>query len=214
MKITFIFICISIKSFRLILPFHFLISSISFLISLVLVSFGKIIFTDFMSFLFSSACKTIKASACFITWSSFVICFSNALPSGEYVNLAWSIILLWSEGNISLPVRYSYLSILLDDYVYIFYASRLMLHCNFSCLILSSVVIINFYIISKRFFLRREELSDKRLVSITKKRIWFWSILFIKIHEVLKVNIWWMINCNLLKFSFVWNFHNKIVCWI
>ena len=119
-----------------------------------------------------------------------------------------------TEGNISLPVRYSYLSVLLDDYVYIFYASLLMLYCNFSCLILSSVVIINFYIISKRFFLRREELSDKRLVSITKKRIWFWSILFIKIHKVLKVNIWWMINRNLSKFSFVWNFHNKIVCWI
>ena len=28
---------------------------------------------------------------------------------------------------------------------------------------------INFYIVSKRFFLKREELSDGRVVSITKK---------------------------------------------
>ena len=210
----FIFVSFYIKPFRLIFLSHFLISSISFLILLVLVSFGKTIFTDFMSSLFSSACKTIKASACFITWSSFVLIFFFKCFTEWRINLAWSIILLWSEGNISLPVRYSYLSALLDDYVYIFYASLLMLYCNFSCLILSSIVIINFYIISKRFFLRREELSDKRLVSVTKKRIMFWSILFIKIHKVLKVNIWWMINRNLLKFSFVWNFHNKIVCWI
>ena len=40
------------------------------------------------------------------------------------------------------------------------------------------------------------------------------STLFIKIHKVLKVNIWRMFKCNLLKLSFVWNFHNEIVCWI
>ena len=40
------------------------------------------------------------------------------------------------------------------------------------------------------------------------------STLFIKIHKVLKVNIWRMFKCNLLKVSFVWNFHDEIVCWI
>ena len=32
---------------------------------------------------------------------------------------------------------------------------------------------ISFYIFSKRFFLKREELSDARIVSITKKKIAF-----------------------------------------
>ena len=45
-----------------------------------------------------------------------------------------------------------------------------------------------------------------------KKRIWFSSTLFIKIYKVLKVNVWRMIKCNLLKFSVVSNFHSKIVC--
>ena len=35
-----------------------------------------------------------------------------------------------------------------------------------------------------------------------------------KIHKVLTVNIWWKIKCDLCKFSFAWNFHNKIMCWI
>ena len=34
----------------------------------------------------------------------------------------------------------------------------------------------------------------------------------IKIRIFAKVNIWWMIKCNLLKLSFIWNFHNKIMC--
>ena len=28
---------------------------------------------------------------------------------------------------------------------------------------------------------------------------------------VLKVNIWWMIRCDMLKFLFVWNFQNKMM---
>ena len=48
---------------------------------------------------------------------------------------------------------------------------------------------INFYIFPKRFFLKREELSDARVVSITKKESGF-AVLFLKnIHTVLKVNI-------------------------
>ena len=39
--------------------------------------------------------KTSKPLCCFFPYSSSVfICFANALPSGEYVNLACSIILL------------------------------------------------------------------------------------------------------------------------
>ena len=150
----------------------------------------------------------------FSPYSSIVfICFSNALLRGEYVNLVCLIILIWSDGKISSPVRYSYSSIF-PDKADIFAASLLISYFSFSSLILSSFVVINFYIVSKRFFLKRKELSDERVVSITKKRIWFCSRLFIKIHKVLGVNIWLIIKCNFLNFSFVWNFHDKIVCWI
>ena len=112
------------------------------------------------------------------------ICFSNALPRGEYVNFNCSIIiLLWSDGNISSPVRYSYLSIFPDDNVDISAASRLILYCSFPSLILPSIVMINFYTVSKRFFVKRGELSAGRVISIIKKRIWFYSRHFIKIHK-------------------------------
>ena len=54
----------------------------------------------------------------------------------------------------------------------------LLLHCwywfvAFLSLILSSVVMIIFYILSKRFCLKCEGLSDTREVSITKKEYGF-----------------------------------------
>ena len=73
------------------------------------------------------------------------------------------------ESNISSPVRYSCISILSDDNVNIFSASLLISCCSFSSLILSSIVMISFYILSKRFFLKREGLSAARVASIIKK---------------------------------------------
>ena len=70
---------------------------------------------------------------------------------------------------ISLPVRYSYLSILPDDNADIVAFFLLVSYCTFSSLILSSVSMISFYILSERFFLKRKGLSDARVVSITKK---------------------------------------------
>ena len=106
----------------------------------------------------------------FSPWSLIVfVCFSEAFPKGEHVNLACSI-LLWSVGNISLPVRYSYISIFADDNFDIFAASLLISYYIFSSLILS-VVMINLYILSKRFILKHEELYDARVVSITKKEM-------------------------------------------
>ena len=123
---------------------------------------------------FFSGSKAFKASTCFITWSSIVfICFSNALPRGEYINFACSITLLWSDVSISSPVRYSYLSILPDDNAEVFAASLLISYCSFSSLSLSSILLVNFYIISERFLLKREELSDARVVSTTKKEYGF-----------------------------------------
>ena len=93
--------------------------------------------------------------------------FSKAFPNVEYENLPFSIICLWLEGNISSPVIYSYLSIFPDDNADTFAAFLLMLYYSFSSLIVSSVVMISFYILSKRFFLRRERLSDARVAGIT-----------------------------------------------
>ena len=101
------------------------------------------------------------------------ICFSNVFPRGEYVNLACSIFLIWSDGNVSLSVKYSFLSILPYDNAGIFAASLLILYCSFSSLPLLLVVMITFYILSKRFFLKSEKLSDATVVSITKKEYGF-----------------------------------------
>ena len=46
-------------------------------------------------------------------------------------------------------------------------------YCSFSPLILSSVVMFSFYILSKILFLKREGLSDAQVVSITKKEYGF-----------------------------------------
>ena len=99
------------------------------------------------------------------------ICFPKAFPRGEYVNLAWSIICFRLDGNISSPLRYSYLLILPDYNADIFAASLLILYFRFSSLILPSLVMISFYIISKKFSLKGRRVSDAKIVLITKK--WF-----------------------------------------
>ena len=48
-----------------------------------------------------------------------------------------------------------------------------MSYCSFLSLILSSVVEINFYILSEGFFLKREDLSGAEVVSIIKKEYGF-----------------------------------------
>ena len=63
--------------------------------------------------------------------------------------------------------------ILPDDNADIFAASLLISYCNFPSLILSSIVMISFYILSERLFLKREGLSDPRVASITKKEYGF-----------------------------------------
>ena len=96
------------------------------------------------------------------------ICFSNALARGEYVNLASSIVLLLSDGNIFSTVRNSYLSIFPDYNADIFAVYLLISYCNFLSLILLSIAILSFYNLSKRFFLKCEELSDTKVELITK----------------------------------------------
>ena len=117
-----------------------------------------------MPSLFSSGLKTYFYSLIFNCFYLFFKCFTK----WRIFKFSLFIILL-SDGNISSPVRYSCLSILPDDNVDIFVVSLLILYCSFSSLILSSSVMDSFHILSKRFFLKHEELSDARLVSITKK---------------------------------------------
>ena len=99
-------------------------------------------------------------SPCFLI--AFVY-FSNSLPKEEYANLACSIICLLLKGNnsfINKAIRHSYLSIFASNNPDIFAASPLRLYCSVTSLILLSFVLISFYILSKRFFLKRKDLSD------------------------------------------------------
>ena len=73
----------------------------------------------------------------------------------------------------SSPVIYQCLSLLPDDTTNAFAVSLLISYCSFSSLILSSVVIISFYIFSERFFLKREGLYDARAETISKKEYGF-----------------------------------------
>ena len=112
-------------------------------------------------------CRGFKAPTC------YSVCFSKVFSKGEYADLICSIICLQLEVIISSPARYSYLSIFLDDNADIFAASLLISYYSFSSLILPSIVMISFHIVSKRFFLKVEGLSDARVASIIKKEYGF-----------------------------------------
>ena len=70
------------------------------------------------------------------------------------------MIWLWLEGNVSLLVRYFYLSISPDDDANIYAASL------FTSL---SIVMTSVYILSKRLHRKCNGLSDARVASFTKK---------------------------------------------
>ena len=65
----------------------------------------------------------------------------------------------------------------------------LISYFTFSSLILSSTVMISFYILPKIFFLNRERSFEARVASVTNKEYGFAVHFFLKIHEVFKVNI-------------------------
>ena len=68
-------------------------------------------------------------------------------------------------------MRYLFLSISSNDNADIFATFLLILYCRFSFLVILSVVMISFYILSKRFHRKRKGLSDARAVSLTKRKI-------------------------------------------
>ena len=81
--------------------------------------------------------------------------------------------LFWSGGSIYSLTRNLYLLIFPGDNVDILAASLLISFCSFLFLILSWIFMINFYILSKIFFLKREGLFDARIISIAKKQYSF-----------------------------------------
>ena len=92
---------------------------------------------------------------CFsLCFSIVFVYFLKDFANGEYLDLACFIISFWLEGNISSPVRYSFLSIFQNDYADIFAASLLISCCSSSSAILSSTVVISFCILCKRFSLK------------------------------------------------------------
>ena len=53
--------------------------------------------------------------------------------------------------------------------------------------------------------------SDDKVVSFTKNEYGFFSKIFIKLREIFKISVRGMIRCYMLKFSFVTNFHDKVM---
>lgn len=52
----------------------------------------------------------------------------------------------------------------------------------------------------------------KKLVSLSEKENAAHGAFFIDFHKLIESNIGWMINWNVLKFSYIYDFYNKIVC--
>ena len=146
---------------------------------------------------------------CFSPWCFIVFaCFSNTCQSGWYVCLACSIILLCFGGAFFIYKLFIFVNITRkEDKAETLIASLWTSYWIFSILILSSIVLIIFQNCSVRFFLKCKT-SDTKVVSLTKKEYFFF------IHSVVSifnVNIWWVFHNNLLKFTFSWNFYNKIM---
>ena len=100
-------------------------------------------------------------------FNSFCLLFE--IFSKSLINeLSLFYILRYFRGNISSPIRYSYLSILAYYNADTVATSLLMPCSDFVSLILSSRVMITLYASSNRFFQKREALSDGRVLSMTK----------------------------------------------
>ena len=78
-----------------------------------------------------------------------------------------------------------------------FLISNLIINCH------------DFYYIHKNIFSKPLRIIWCKCSIINKKRIRFSCAFLIDIFEIFSANIWWIIYCNLLKFSFVWNFWDK-----
>ena len=108
----------------------------------------------------------VMASICFfLTLQLFLFFFKCFTKRG-----ICTLFLLYYS---TLITRNKFISILPDDNADVFAVSLLISNCSFLPLVLSLIVKINLYIASKRFFLKREWLSDARVLPITKKEYGF-----------------------------------------
>ena len=105
----------------------------------------------------------------FLLFHIFCLFFQSFSQRG-IINLVCPMTLFWPEGSVSSPLWHYYLSTFPDDYADDSTASLLTSYCSFFI----SNLIINChdwslsYILFKRFFLKREGLSDARVVLINE----------------------------------------------
>ena len=88
--------------------------------------------------------------------------------------------------------------ILGDDNADTFAYSLLILYCSSPYLNFSSIVIIAFYILSKKLHLKRKRLSAVKVVLLAKKEFGY-VVHFLKLLKVFKVNMTQMISYSLMK---------------
>ena len=134
-----------------------------------------------------------------------ILFFCNTSLLFSFLCLTENIQIFFS-GKTSLPVKnsYSYLLTFPDNLRYL------------SCIELKFVIgcfgfLTNTHFYNK-FFLSCIRLSDDKVTSFTKKWRWFFNIILIKLHKIFEINVRQIISRYLLKLSFVWSFHDKLMC--
>ena len=110
----------------------------------------------------------------------------------------WKLILFYYLSLITRQYLFTWKKLIFINFAWWQWIS----YCRFLFIILSSIFMISFCILSKRFFLKLEKLSHARVASITKTNMVLQYIFFFQIHEVFKANIWWMVRSNLLNLKF------------
>ena len=144
------------------------------------------------------------ASTCYSLILNGFCLFFKSFSSWRIIKLCSSLLFCFNQTVIFLWLQ--------DIHIYQLYPTImpifLLLLCYYcillSSLILSTIVMIRFYLFSKRFSLKLEELSNARVESVNKNEYGFY--IKIHIHKILKVNIWWTIKCNLLKLLLILGF--------
>ena len=114
-------------------------------------------------------------------------------------------------GKISSRVKKLCLLTFLDDKADILQVCLSKLYWALFCSILLFIVFIfSLTVFYDTFVLNLNGSPDGKVVSFSKNKKGFFSIIFVKNHETFKLHTRWMIWCYLLKFSFVKYFHGKI----
>ena len=96
--------------------------------------------------------------------------FVSMMLAGVANKWIW-IVILSHAIFLHLSSSHIYSSILPDNNAYIFADALLILYCNFSFSIISSIAMPTLYTYSHRFFREHNILSDGRVVSMTKNGI-------------------------------------------